>query len=275
MSPGRAEPACMTAALCYSERGWRVLPLQGKVPLLPGWHRPDGTGAATTDADTIRSWWARWPRANVGIACGPASDLAVLDVDPRNGGTESLSALEERVGVLPGTVVNLTGGSSSGFHLLYRYSDRKVVSRANAHGVGLDIKGHGGQIVAPPSVHPDTGRRYAWLGGCWRDELPVWPEALLPPVEQVRPTVGQGAVGVGHAERRLVAVVQFVLDSQPGDRNGRLFWAACRGCELIAAGDDRNTVVGVLQLAGEAVGLPPAEARATIRSGMRTTAVAA
>jgi len=273
MSPGRAEPACLAAALAYAGHGWRVLPVAGKVPLLPGWSRPDGTGAATTDADTIRAWWARWPGAGVGIATGPASNLAVLDVDPRNGGTESLGRLEERHGALPGTIVSLTGGSGSGFHLYYRSPDRKVTSRANALGVGLDVKGHGGMIVAPPSVHPDTGRPYAWLGGCWRDELPVWPEALL---EQGRPAVVRRPDwGDGHAERRLVAVVQFVLDSQPGERNGRLFWASCRAAELVVAGTDRGIVIDALQLAAEDVGLSPGEARATICSGMRASAVAA
>lgn len=266
--------ACLAAALAYAEHGWRVLPVRGKVPLLPAWSRPDGSGATSTDLDTIRSWWTRWPAANVGLATGPASSLAVLDIDPRSGGHESFAALEERVGVLPGTVTSLTGGG--GLHLLYRHPDRKITSRANALGPGLDVKADGGMVVAPPSVHPDTGRAYTWLGGAWRDELPVWPEALLPPVvEQVRPAVRQPAWGDCHPGRRLAGLVQTVMDACEGERNSRLHWAACRGAEMIAAGVDGNTVADALQLAGEAVGLPPAEVAGTVRSGLRTTALAA
>jgi len=273
-----AEPACLAAALEYAEHGWRVLPVRGKQPLLPGWSRPDGSGAASTDPDQIRAWWTRWPTANVGIATGPASDLAVLDIDPRSGGNESFAALEERVGVLPGTVTSLTGGG--GIHLLFAHPGRRVTSRANALGPGLDVKGHGGMIVVPPSTHPDTGRAYAWLGGAWRDELPVWPEVLLPAVELVRAPVVDLGPGLmpgtgGRPERRLEALVQFVLDSQPGERNSRLHWAACRGAEITPTGVDGNTITYALQLAGEAVGLPPAEVAATVRSGLRTTAVAA
>ena len=127
-----AEPACLAAALAYAEHGWRVLPVQGKVPLLPAWSRPDGSGAASTDPDTIRAWWTRWPAANVGVATGPASNLAVLDIDPRSGGNESFAALEERVGPLPGTVTSLTGGG--GLHLLFAHPGRKVNSRARSLG---------------------------------------------------------------------------------------------------------------------------------------------
>jgi len=268
------EPACLRAALAYAGHGWRVLPVQGKVPLLPGWSRPDGTGAASTDPDTIRTWWARWPQANVGIATGPASDLAVLDVDPRNGGTESLGALEETHGVLPGTVTALTGGG--GVHLLFAHPGRRVSSRANALGAGLDVKADGGMIVAAPSLHPATGRAYGWLGGAWRDPLPAWPAVLLPPVDQVRLAARQPPYrGGDHAGRRLTGLVQTVMDAREGERNSRLYWSSCRAAEMIAAGVDSNMVADVLQLAGEDVGLPPAEVRATIRAGMRASAAAA
>ncbi len=267
------EPACLAAAIEYAEHGWRVLPVRGKTPLLPAWSRPDGSGAASTAPDTICAWWTRWPHASVGVATGPASGLAVLDIDPRSGGIEALAALEERVGPLPGTVVNLTGGG--GIHLLYAHPGRRVTSRARALGPGLDVKADGGMIVAPPSVHPHTGRRYAWLGGAWRDPLPTWPAVLLPRVERVRPAVRRPAGGDGHGDRRLAGVVQIVMDACEGERNSRLHWAGCRAAEMIAAGIDGNLVVDALQLAGEAVGLPPTEVAATIRSGMRTTAVAA
>ena len=74
--------ACLLqAALAYAQRGWYVFPVapRSKVPLVKRW--PE---VATTDADIIAGWWARWPDANIGIATG-ASDLLVIDVDDEHG----------------------------------------------------------------------------------------------------------------------------------------------------------------------------------------------
>ncbi len=267
---------CLAAALAYAAHGWPVVPLHGperpvehpgKRPWLPDW-----TNTATTDYPTIRRWWAERPDSNVGIVTGPRSGLAVLDIDPRSGGTDSLAALEGRVGVLPGTVQNLTGG---GLHLLYAHPGCKVTSRAHSLGRGLDVKADGGQIVAPPSIHPETGRTYAWLGGVWDHGIADWPAALLPPqaVPEARPTSLRPVVyddGAGHVERRLAGVVQVVIDAQEGERNRRLHWAACRCAEMVVAGQMPDQMgLDALLLAGQAVGLPTAEALATIRSGLR------
>ncbi|MEX5711981.1 bifunctional DNA primase/polymerase [Parafrankia sp. FMc6] len=172
------------AALRYARIGWPVVPLlpRGKRPILPDW-----TNAASTDRDVIRGWWARWPDANVGIATGPRSGLAVLDLDPRSGGAESLTELETRVGLLPGTAMVVTG--SDGVHFYYRHPGTKVVSRAHSLGRGLDVKADGGQVVAPPSVHPN-GSRYAWSGnvdgllaGDIAGYLAPWPTSRLTPAE--------------------------------------------------------------------------------------------
>lgn len=265
--------AVLEAALAYAAHGWPVLPVVGKRPSLPDW-----PSAATTDFATIRGWWAARPTLNVGVLTGPRSGLAVVDVDPRHGGTDSLAVLEERIGVLPGTVVSLTGGG--GLHLLYAHPGVKVTSSAHRLGRGLDVKADGGMIVAPPSVHPETGRPYAWLGEVWDRGLAPWPKALLPADEPrptprtfLRPVVHDQ--GAGHVERRLAGLVQVVMDAVQGDRNNRLHWAACRGAEMVAAGTPLAVVAEALLLAADAVGLSHQEATATIRSGLRTMAVAA
>ncbi|MEX5632139.1 bifunctional DNA primase/polymerase [Parafrankia sp. FMc2] len=172
------------AALRYARLGWPVVPLlpRGKRPILPDW-----TNAASTDRDVIRGWWARWPDANVGIATGPRSGLAVLDLDPRSGGAESLTELETRVGLLPGTAMVVTG--SDGVHFYYRHPGVKVTSRAHSLGRGLDVKADGGQVVAPPSIHP-TGQRYVWSGnvdGLFAGDVAgfvaPWPTSQLTPAE--------------------------------------------------------------------------------------------
>lgn len=148
---------CYAGAKWYASKfGWRVLPLKPKqkIPLLSDW-----TKQATTEAQTIGGWWAQWPEANVGIATGRESGIWVLDVDPRHQGDESLHELLHVHGALPDTPVSMTGGG--GLQYFFRYpAGRKLVNRANVKP-GLDVRGDGGQVVGPPSIHP-SGVAYAW-----------------------------------------------------------------------------------------------------------------
>lgn len=153
----------LKAALAYARRGWPVIPVNGKRPITA-----HGVHDATTDADTIRAWWAEHPNANVGLAMGYGR--VALDVDPRNGGDRTLAELAEQHGVLPATVEALTGGG--GQHLIFS-TNRTPVGCATL-GEGVDVKGARGYIVAAPSVHPDTRKRYAW------ERSPKHPPADVP-----------------------------------------------------------------------------------------------
>jgi len=138
----------------------------------PGKHprTPNGVKDATTDVPTITRWWSAWPRAHVAIAAG-ASGLLVVDVDPRNGGDDSLADLERTHGPLPDTPRQLTGGG--GVHVLFRRPDRPVV-RGPRHGLGrgIDVKADGGYIIAAPSGHL-SGRPYVWEIGHALADLPI------------------------------------------------------------------------------------------------------
>lgn len=144
-----SETRMRDAALQHAAVGWPVFPLvpRGKVPLIAKAHGGRGHRDATTDEAPIRAWWTRWPLANVGIATGHAFD--VLDVDPEHGGNETLAALVARHGPLPTTQESSTG--SRGRHFLFRPNAR-VRCSAGRLGPGLDVRGHGGYIVVPPSV---------------------------------------------------------------------------------------------------------------------------
>lgn len=260
----------LAAALWYARCEWPVLPLQGKIARLPDWPH-----AASTDPAQLNRWFSQ-PGRNVGVVTGPRSGLLVLDVDPRNGGTGSLGALEAEVGVLPGTLTALTGGG--GCHLVFRYPDGVTVkSRANALGPGLDVKAAGGYIVVPPSIHPDTGGAYEWQGGTPAVEIAELPAAVLdrltPPVRLTVLPGGQSPVrGSARPDRVLAGIVQVVMDAPQGERNSRLYWAACRVGEHVRAGTlDSAVALEALVLAADAVGLTPAEARATIRSASRAS----
>jgi len=170
--------AMLRAALRAAGRGWSVVPMRPgeKVPLIP-WLEHQTRRAGEGE---IRRWFKRWPRANVGVATGEVSDLVVLDVDSGHGGDESLQALSAEHGPLPATVEARTGGG--GRHLYFAHPGFGVQNRVGLRK-GLDVRGDGGCVVVPPSVHP-SGRSYRWREGCSPDDtrpavLPDWLRELL------------------------------------------------------------------------------------------------
>ncbi|MGI9071023.1 MAG: VapE domain-containing protein [Bryobacteraceae bacterium] len=143
-------------ALRYAALGWPVLPLNGKLPITER-----GSKDATTDVELIQRWWAKWPKANVGIATG--HNFFALDVDIKSSGDETIEALEAKHGKLPDTIQQITG--SGGRHFLFRLPVYKAIKNsASKIGPGLDIRGEGGYIVAEPSIHPVTKHPYAFDG---------------------------------------------------------------------------------------------------------------
>jgi len=160
-------------ALQYAQRGWSVFPVyqavsagvcscpEGVACTSVGKHprTQQGFKAATTDEAIIQDWWARWPKANIGIATGNVSKLVVIDVDPRNGGDESLRQLEDSHGDLSSGLVVQTGGG--GQHIYFTYPDGGIDLKSHVLTVGVDIKADGGYVVAPPSLHA-SGKEYRW-----------------------------------------------------------------------------------------------------------------
>jgi hypothetical protein len=125
--------------------------------------------------EQLRAWLRRRPDANLAIVTGAVSGLVVLDVDPRHGGIASLSRWERQHGELPNTLEAQTGGG--GRHLYFAHPGGELRNRVGL-APGLDLRGDGGVIVAPPSVHP-SGGRYRWLPGHAPEEarpapLPGW-----------------------------------------------------------------------------------------------------
>lgn len=185
MSAGR------NAALALAAGGWSVVPMHdgtglrcscgrprcpsvGKHPRVL-WERWMNRRAGPTD---LEFWWDRWPEANVGVVTGWVSALVVVDVDPRNGGDETLAALEAEKQALPATITSLTGGG--GRHLFFAHPTHLVPSRPL--GPGVDLKAEGGVVVVPPSRHA-SGQSYRWQPGHGPGQhalaaLPDWIERL-------------------------------------------------------------------------------------------------
>lgn len=159
----------LDAALKYAKRGWAVFPLNGKKPF-KGTH---GFKDATLDAKQIRRWWKQWPEANVGIACNSKRGPIVVDLD----GITGLAFMNE-LG-LPDTRIATTGKKTKQ-HLYYDapLDDVSIGRHIRPFGkdITLDILGNGGYVVAPPSLHPETGRRYQWVS---KTSLERFPEILI------------------------------------------------------------------------------------------------
>lgn len=132
------------AALDYAGRGWAVFPCARKVP-----RTGHGVRDATTNPTVIAGWWERWPETNVGIATGAVSGLFALDVDGEPG-ADSLADLEREQGALPRTRSVTT--PSGGQHFYFRHPGGTISNSSGRLGAGLDIRGDGGYVVAPPST---------------------------------------------------------------------------------------------------------------------------
>jgi len=206
------------AAEDYVRLGWSIVPLQpgSKLPAIR-WERHQQQRA---DAEALARWLRRWPSLNLGIVTGAVSGLVVLDLDRRHGGAESIAALERLHGALPPTVAAETGGGGRHLHFACpAAAPRNKVGLAP----GIDLRGEGGIVVAPPSLHP-SGGRYRWRPGHEPGALPL---AALPP--WLLRLAQDDAAGHSHPVAHWRALVREGVEE--GRRNttiasfaGHLFW---------------------------------------------------
>ncbi|WP_329132624.1 bifunctional DNA primase/polymerase [Streptomyces sp. NBC_01476] len=276
------------AALLTAARGLPVIPLsRTKLPAVRSPHRDEprpaacrgecgrpghGVHDATTDPARIRALFAVAPWATgYGIACGLAPyHLIGLDLDVKHGsdGVTALDTLARTHGfTVPETVTVLT--PSGGRHL-WLSAPGPVPNSAGRLGPGIDVRGLGGYVVGPGSR--TVAGHYLLLPGSRQHTLGEAPAALLalaapPPAPPRGP---EDAAPRHPAEKRAAALVRFVLDSQEGERNGRLFWAACRAYDA-GLGD---ALAPALVTAAVHTGLSEREAAATVASAGRLRASA-
>jgi hypothetical protein len=231
----------LDAALSYAARGWRVLPVEprGKRPLTPHGHLD-----ATTDEATIRALWARWPDANVGIACA-ASGLVVLDVDGEHGRDLLTQAFPHG---LP-TTLRARTGREGGEHLYFAAPEGVRFPRALIDDdTAAEIK-HKGYVVAPPSVHP-SGRAYEWITP---EAVAPAPAALMrrrgpqsaPAVPVLRAT---SAAGVG-----LAAQIKDVIQRDPPGALTAAWTRVFRGEPIAPIGARETTLTSLVMSAVNAL----------------------
>jgi hypothetical protein len=269
----------LAAALDYATAGIPVLPVHtpladgrcscrdpgcgsvGKHPRL--WR---GVHAASTDPALIRRWWTRWPTANIGLRTGLRLD--VCDID-------GLPAGRRLTGLLgPGSGGGPLAVTGRGWHLWFAATG--APSRASVLP-GVDWRGRNAIIVAPPSLHA-VGVRYRWLRD-HRHPVPHCPPSLRALIVPERDSGPEPARAVTHpgpyaqaalaAETLRVRTARAPMAGRGGNRNDMLNRAAFNLGQLVGGGWlDPHTATVELAAAARDVGLPRAEARRTIVSGL-------
>lgn len=271
------------AAHTYADRyRWAVFPLRGKLPSFPRCelaqrgHRPDdelgcdvghGLHDATLDLATIDRWWQANLEANVGIATGETSGIAVVDVD-LDKNPNALVDLEALVGELPPTLTVRTGGG--GLHYIYERPDGGIRNSSGKLSDSVDIRGDGGYIVAPPSIHPDTRTRYQWE----HKVAPApFPQVILDRLAELdrkpEPTSAPdiGVAGDPWGTRILEAEIARIATAPEGTRNETLFKAACNVFEAMKGGHiDTGVAWDQLESIAQRIGLDKHESDGTLES---------
>ena len=230
----------LKAALHYAAKyGWAVFPIrpETKKPLTP-----HGCKDAKKDTGPIKAWWRKWPNASVGIATGSISSLVVIDedLDEDKGvdGIQTMAAWEKDNGELPETVRAITG--RGGAHLYFHYTGSDIGNRAGIIE-GVDVRGEGGYVIAPPSIHPN-GASYEWE--CDPEETP-----LAEVNEIVKRFLSTGAAGREDGEK-----FQLPQIIESGHRNQILYSFAC---SLQAQGLSDDAILAAVKAENAARCVPP------------------
>lgn len=268
------EPNMSKAAEYYWQAGLSVLPLVGKKPALRSWIELQET---QPNLKTFRRWQDAGLFQNVGIICGAVSgNLVVIDLD----GLNAVKTFRNRFRDLLDTYTVQTG-SGQGEHLYYQVVRLPRTTREIGipGGGNVEVRVNGCYVAAPPSIHPDTQRRY-----CTYRDKPIKRLADLDMVLDWLATFSARSGSKGSAVRsgngrtmKVGAYAAAALRNEAagvklvaeGYRNNRLNLAAYNLGQLV--GDShlaREEVESVLLSAALAVGLPEGESLRTIKSGL-------
>lgn len=175
VTPIDAARSPLAQALRYARIGWHVFPLEPRTKKPLGRLVPQGHLSATVDEALVRQWWNSASDAGIGVSLA-MSNLIAIDIDPRNGGIDTIDAIEAEQGALQSDVLAYTGGG--GEHRVFSVPNGAALSLPGTLGKGVDIK-YNGYIAVEPSIHP-SGRTYEWeassspLDGVVPSPIPDW-----------------------------------------------------------------------------------------------------
>jgi hypothetical protein len=198
-----------------------------KTPLVPS-----GFRCATTDPRRVAGWWRWQPGANIGIPTGAASGLVVIDVDVHGVDGYAAYARAARAGLIPAPLATVTT-PTGGRHAYFPAVPARVQRSWAVGKAGVDCRGDGGYVIAPPSVLLLDGAHISYrveqvAAGAGEPVDAVRLRDFLDPPPPRRPVrEGQPVAGREDADR----LAAWLARQVKGDRNYKLFWAACRLAE--------------------------------------------
>jgi len=239
-----------------------VFPCRDKKPLTNS-----GFKDASNDLSKVIGWWTQYPDAQVGVPVGKNTGTIVLDVDMPDG-PNTLRELEEIFEPLPATTKVQT--KSGGLHIWFALPNGVIIKNsAGKLGPGLDIRGEGGYVIAPPS------EGYKWLTkGAGFATIPAWLLDLITehsadrPTSTAPPTLGASTTAYGRTA--LAQECAAVALAPVGARNDALNVSACKIGGLVAGGQiDHSEAESNLLHAALRAGLTESESIKTIASGFK------
>lgn len=209
------ENVLLTWALYYQNLGLSLIPLKGKIPLIP-WKEFQTRRANEKE---IKEWWEKYPNGNIGILTGPITGRLILDIDGE-AGQRSIKPFS-----IP---VTQTVRTRRGYQIHFKWVG-DVGYKTTVAGIlpGVDVRGDGGIGILPPSFCSD-GTRYEWINDTTKPlaEPPQWLLDLLnKPIEKDVPIGPQeswlkdivGGVGVGRQHDSLIRLAGYYFNSFPPD----------------------------------------------------------
>lgn len=248
------------AARRYGAIGWRVFPCEarGKRPLVK-WR-----DAASTDPAVIDAWWSQRPDANIGLVCG--EHFTVIDLDSVSARDEFAAwCVEHGIDwhVYPRVATD------HGWHVYVALSDARNSAGLRPH---IDVRGVGGYVLAPPSVHPN-GSVYRWTQTP-NGAMPTFPVAAFLPKPTRATAPAHAATGAASEGRESAYGIkardeecEAVRTAVEGTRNDTLNTAALKLAQLVAGGElDERATRAALRDAARDSGLEPDEVDKTIAS---------
>lgn len=238
----------LTTAIEYANKGFSVLPMDGKQPLIKFANQPPLT------VKQIKNYWSKWPEANIALR---TVDFFVLDIDTKAGhGVNGMKSYHELPnGVIIPTLSQRT--ASGGYQMFFKKPDNNQVKQIIGWRPGIDIKAHvNNYVVVPPST-TDRGQ-YKWIN----ENAPIKPasQQLLKLIDDWHPATNKQPdyypqqTGKRWTGQVLDNIVQGAPEGQRNDYMTRL----CG--QLIHAGAENETVWTLINYANQ-FNTPPLDNR--------------
>lgn len=192
-------------ALSYADLNWSLIPCKpDKRPLLQ-WLKYQTERAGPEE---IKSWWSKWPTANIAVITGQISGIVAIDIDSPIG----LEAYKAQFGEVHATISQTTG-KPGGRHLLFKPPAGVVLSNSTRSLPDTDSRADGGYIIIPPSVHL-SGRQYTW-----EIDPRESPDDLMDLPEDVQKWFWPGVKEVAGDKKERLDVQNLLLGVKRGARN--------------------------------------------------------